>query len=400
MGTALRPIMFRLPFGFLLISMAYASLDAQWDVYVKKVLADAPHGLQQSCMPRRFKPTKGVTRGLAVLFHGYSACPQQFDELSPLLADQGFEVLVPLIPGMGNNFNSSGPLPARWQCPLDNCNGPLDDVTGMPTEPEDYIQFVAQINAIAQETAVPRVVMGISVGASIAAYAGQTVFNGAALYDRQLILNPMLDGANKVQEEALRALNLNEFTRDHLWLGWGVGCRHERSLGRGGVCTFKVDNCMAAADFGLNNTLHHLAMPTNTSVAVVYDQGDPVVDTTSVRQLVTKYKAQVTAGSVQSCLLNFTLHSMLSKWDNRGVNRWWMNELYCDMVNYLANDQPFILDAAINKTEGDEHYCHLGCTAESCRYNWSAPITCPFAPPKLEGGWFDNQMMWRPMIDI
>ena len=56
---------------------------------------------------------------------------------------------------------------------------------------------------------------------------------------------------------------------------------------------------MAAADFGLNNTLHHLEMPTNTSVAVVYDQGDPVVDTSAVRQLVTKYKAQVTAGSVQ-----------------------------------------------------------------------------------------------------
>lgn len=51
-------IMFRLPFGFLLISLAYASLDAQWDLYLKKVLADAPHGLQQSCVPRRFKPTK------------------------------------------------------------------------------------------------------------------------------------------------------------------------------------------------------------------------------------------------------------------------------------------------------------------------------------------------------
>ena len=40
--------------------------------------------------------------GLPVLFHGFSACPQQWDLISPLLAKRGFDVLMPLNPGHGN----------------------------------------------------------------------------------------------------------------------------------------------------------------------------------------------------------------------------------------------------------------------------------------------------------
>ena len=52
------------------------------------------------------------------------------------------------------------------------------------------------MDAIRQESPLPRVVMGISVGATIAAFAGQATLNGVALYSRQLIMNPMIDAAN------------------------------------------------------------------------------------------------------------------------------------------------------------------------------------------------------------
>lgn len=352
-------------------------VDQAWSAYLTEVQANATNGLQENCLPRRFPPV-GAYRGTALLYHGYSACPQQFDEFAPLLAAAGYDVLVPLIPGMGNHFNNSESPPPRWKCPLDDCNGPLDHVEGLPIEPQGYVDFSGSMNAILRLAPAPRVVSGISVGATLAAFGGQEVFQGKALYDRQLILNPMLKGADKKEEMELRALNTNPLTRK-LWFGWGTGCRKERAGGRAGICTFMVENAMAAGDFGCYITLGELKAAPNSSVAVLYDQGDPVVLTSSIRDLTAKYREQ--GAPTQSCVFNFTLHSMLSKWDDVGTNRWWTNELYCDMSQYLAYSEPFKIDSATNATEGNEHYCHLGCTASSCPYNFTAPVACPFTPP-------------------
>ena len=275
-----------------------ADLDTAWDQYTNATIAAAPHGLQPSCVPRRFR-AEGPYKGLVVLFHGYSACPQQFDDLAPLLAAQGMEVLVPLVPGMGNKFNNSAPAPSRWQCPLNDCNGPLDDVTNLPNTPQGYLDFVSEINHIAELASPPRAVGGLSVGGALAAHAGQIALNGSPLYTRQLIMNPLLRPTNKVEEAALKILNLAPWGKK-LWFGWGEGCRVERSLGRAGICTFQVQDAMASGDFGVN-TLNQLAMPSNVSIAVLYDQGDPVVETSAIRELAAKYRQQVGADEVQSC---------------------------------------------------------------------------------------------------
>jgi alpha-beta hydrolase superfamily lysophospholipase len=57
-------------------------------------------------VPRHYAPTKRSS-GVVVLFHGFSACPQQYDVLGPLIAAEGFDVLLPLTPGHGNALNMS-----------------------------------------------------------------------------------------------------------------------------------------------------------------------------------------------------------------------------------------------------------------------------------------------------
>eukprot|EP00656_Telonema_subtile_P042119 TRINITY_DN4756_c0_g5_i1.p1 TRINITY_DN4756_c0_g5~~TRINITY_DN4756_c0_g5_i1.p1 ORF type:complete len:381 (-),score=92.40 TRINITY_DN4756_c0_g5_i1:113-1255(-) len=370
-------------FLFCLLACDASPLDAAWVRYLNHSAVAAKRGLQSGCVPRRFR-AQGPYRGMVVLFHGFSACPQQYDDLGPLLAAAGVEVLVPLIPGMGNQFDDTAPPAPRWKCPLNDCSGALDDVSGLPTAAQGYAEFAAQINAIAQLGAPPRSIAGLSVGGALAAYAGQATLNGSALYSRQLIMNPMLVGANKRAEAVLRVLNGNPVSRE-LWLGWGEGCRRERAMGRAGICTFHVDNTMAAGLFGERNTLEQLAPVQNASVLVLYDQADPVVDTAAVRRLATKYRQQGSAGLTQSCVLNFTMHSMLSKWDDVGANKWWLNELDCNIVGYIAHGAPFRMDQARSSSEAGERYCHLGCSAASCPFNASAAVRCPYtpAPPRL-----------------
>ena len=52
------------------------------------------------------------------------------------------------------------------------------------------------------------------------------------------------------------------------------------------------------------------------------------------------------AANASRCVLNFTQHSFLSTYDDLGVNKWWLNEVSCRIVDYLANAVPFPVAAA------------------------------------------------------
>lgn len=72
-----------------------------WNAYARKTKSEAPGAtLQEGCAPLRIEGTKPI-KGVVVLFHGYSACPQQYDLLGPEIASRGFDVLLPLNPGHG-----------------------------------------------------------------------------------------------------------------------------------------------------------------------------------------------------------------------------------------------------------------------------------------------------------
>ena len=58
--------------------------------------------IQAGCEPLKIAASESavVKRGLVILLHGFSACPQQYNELAPQLANAGFDVLAPLFRDM------------------------------------------------------------------------------------------------------------------------------------------------------------------------------------------------------------------------------------------------------------------------------------------------------------
>lgn len=347
-------------------------LTAAWEAYVNETISDAPHGLQTGCRPLRIASSQTEAKGTILLFHGYSACPQQYLSLAPKLAAEGYDVLLPLNPGSGNDYH----FPSNGSCVLGfskKCGGPLDDATHLPQDTQHYTAFVARMVDILHQGPINATygVAGISLGGSLAARAGfDRIFN------RQLIMNPLMMGASKAQDAFLRALNFNPLTR-HQWLGWGAGCRQERAFGRGGICSFQVSHMAAARDFGVNmsKTVSTAFAATEAQVLVLYDRKDPVVSTPNIRTLVQDYNRLLKAPA-QSCVMNFTMHSMLSLYDDDGQNKWWLPELECGIVGFLTRGRPFPVGTATDPTEGNDPFCGLACSASSCPpylHNTSAP---------------------------
>ena len=137
---------------------------AAWQSYVADTIAASPNAsLQPACVPRHYAPTANSSRGVVVLFHGFSACPQQYDVLGPLIAAEGFDVLLPLTPGHGNALNMSR---VHGVC-ITGCDGGIDDVSGLPTDPTGYEHFVDRINGIAALSSGLRAVGGIMNACSV-----------------------------------------------------------------------------------------------------------------------------------------------------------------------------------------------------------------------------------------
>jgi len=351
-----------------------SAATAAWDEYVKATIAEAPHGLQPACVPRRFEATAPY-KGTAVFFHGFSACPQMFFDLAPLLAAEGYDVLVPLLPGHGNAINATG---SPGYCPdKDACDGPIDDVTGLPDSPEGYISYVKRITHIAAKAPGERVVAGLSVGGALTSYASHVTHEGKPIFSRQLVMNPMLrvsyGSVKLLTDDALEIANNVPYMREW-FIGWGKGCRDQRALGRGGICTFAVKHVAAARD-AAHDTLKFRMHP-GTKTAIIYDHQDPVINTETVRELISAY-GQPSPQNLSHCVMSFTSHSMCSSWDSPHAKMWWMNELYCKIVGFLVRGEPFPTapppgDAA----EAGERFCHLDCTKKTCHFD-PKKLSCP-----------------------
>ena len=101
-------------------------------------------------------------------------------------------------------------------------------------------------------------------------------------------------------------------------------------------------------------------------IAVLYDRLDPVVSTGAVRDLLAAYGAAGLARPPQRCVYNFTMHSMLSMYDDVGQNKWWLPSVACAAVGFLADGSAFPVAGGADDEEGGERFCDVGCTEASC----------------------------------
>ena len=64
-----------------------------WKTYVREETEGKQ--IQPGCVPTHFAPKEGVSsKGLVVIYHGFTACPQQFFLIGQKLAEKGFDVFL------------------------------------------------------------------------------------------------------------------------------------------------------------------------------------------------------------------------------------------------------------------------------------------------------------------
>jgi len=291
-----------------------------WNDYVLQTMERwKVEGIQADCIPRRYQ-AHGEYKGVVVLHHGFSACPQQYFDLAPLLSAEGFDVLLPLMPGQGLNYTE--------------VNGTfVDNFSNLPWNSSVYATFNNQINQVVQLAGGEKVVLGLSVGGSVAAGAAQAVDrNGRGIYDRAVVANPLLHAANLAADLLLNVV----FTVPGLakkTFSWGPGCDKERGLGRAGICTMNYGALAAARNYGKDLLQDNNTVPSNTAVQVLYDIKDPVVNTKSVQYF---FKSHVPASGSMCTLPQDAGHSFLSRHDTPSANKWWLQEVTCRLVSFLT----------------------------------------------------------------
>jgi alpha-beta hydrolase superfamily lysophospholipase len=359
-----------------------------WKAYVDGVIANNPP-LQAECKPVRIPATLSgpltAPKGVVVLYHGYTACPQQFMNASTIGADgkpiqgglasrlskEGYEVLLPLLPGHGRVAASrpAGEVDAKknlWPRIDDTRDVPGIVASGEQLANSGYTKLVETMNAVvAASTPVNKVVGGISVGAVLATHA---TLIATKPYTRALIAAPFyqagdaqinllrtaanaaVQGAEFVEkQEVVNALKgeispllLSKLAQTAIWkalgespLGWGETCETiERNGGRAGICQFKVKHLAGVLEYGrLVQELIAKRAPQQTKFQITGVVSDPVVSNREVE------KAALALPNSNFCIYDKANHSMFSWRDSATQNqdKKWIPPLEIATIKFLTS---------------------------------------------------------------
>ncbi|MCA2959720.1 MAG: alpha/beta fold hydrolase [Silvanigrellales bacterium] len=325
------------------ISRIPAAAKVAWDAYTLNVRA--VNDLQPGCEPTVLEPKADIAlKGAITLFHGYSACPQQFLEFAQYLNAAGYIVVLPLLPGHGRK----------------QVNG-SDDNWGVPRAENallSYGSFAATLNGVMETMPGTRIVGGLSVGGAVALYAAH---KAPGLYARQLIMAPFLNAGSRpagdflsVTVETLSFLKgSEEFSKTRI--GWGADCEKERAAGRGGFCTFSLDNLAGAQRLGWD--VSAALTPAALRTQFVGVEGDTAVDNERNNTVFGAITAEGSGGGA-ACLYPLAgKHSFISRFDNLGSNMTWLPEFFSASVAFVDAGTPFPTDGP--STEAGVPRCKL-----------------------------------------
>jgi len=294
--------------------------DQAWDTYVSQTLSE--NTLQIGCAPVRRSPPATVARkGVIILYHGFTACPQQFFEESKLLAAEGYEVLMPLLPGHG-------------RIPLKNGKEDNTRLPGMKNY-KDYYKFIDFMNSIVSKAPGRHLVAGVSLGGAM---SGRAIEQAPKLYDCQLQVSPFYKLINPIGtaiSHAVRYLPIKHLLR----LDFGPRCRKERELGRGGYCSYSVDHA-AAVDAVGQDTLSQV-VPTTATTQIIGSEGDEVASVQAMAQAFRQYIGDQTgADSPQThfCIGGKDIeHEPISRFDSPLQNKNYLPDVVQSIANWAQH---------------------------------------------------------------
>ncbi len=263
--------------------------------------------LQDGCRPALIEPRPDVPyRGTVVLVHDITACPQQFFELADLLALRGYRSFLPLLPGHGRVQPGAG------------------RVGGLPTARDvrrRYEAFAAVISGIMAYAPGDRVIGGNGAGAAVS-----LMINGGApgLYDRHIVWSPSFTPGERTAE-ATRA------------------CLRLRARGRAGYCD--IDTA-----------------PVMTALAPRAEQMLRDGPGKARLQIVTTAPGTMVAGMDHAVACAYPAEvppSMLSVFDNPGVDMYWLDSLLSGTIDFIVDGLPLPIGFGRNMNPSGLPECAL-----------------------------------------
>jgi carboxylesterase len=286
--------------------------------------------LQPECEPRRFSPPSSVPfKGVAVLFHGFTACPQQFYEMSENLTRAGFEVLLPLMPGQG-------------RMPRVEDGKKRDDISGLPTPDEryKYVELAMMMTDIVRKTPGLKVVGGLSVGGMV---ANAALIEGQDVWDRGVLLAPFYSPPGFARYAAAGA---SWFLPTYVH-SWGKECEEAQLKPgtRAGICQFQFQQMQATATLGKEILAKSNAV--RVPVQLVGVEADPTAD---VGMAVDAFRKMPKG---DACFYAKGVpHSLISRKDHLDMDMDWVSSLNQQMAAFALNGTPF----ATGETSAEHGY--------------------------------------------
>ncbi len=268
--------------------------------------------LQPGCRPFQstLPPSIGY-QGVVVLFHGFTACPQQFVEVSNRLGAQGIVVLAPLLPGHGR-------VPS-----IDSSGDARDEVSGLPEDGDfqAYARVAQRMDDILAAARGVHVVGGLSVGGAVASRLAE---DGVGA-DRALLINSFFDAAGF---SAYLLAPANALT-PHVRKSWGEACELERKRGRAGYCQFEITHLRAVQRFGLETAARARTIEIQVQNLGVED--DKAASPTAIASVGDRL------GDGATCFFEAGInHSLLSRFDSPDEDKFWLDATLTQMTRFIA----------------------------------------------------------------
>jgi len=295
-----------------------AQAEALWQKHLTQTLGTAR--IQKGCEPFFKKAQTAARRGTVLLFHGYTACPQQYEGLSEALAQKGYNVYVPLLPGHGRPFLNAHP---------NTRSGKGDDISLMPGQYElaRYYAFSEHMSQLLMPEPRERIVGGLSLGASLAVHS---LHRFPDLAQRGFLISPLFDIATPGRYLVPLLAPLLPYQR----ISWGESCEDERRRGRAGYCEFNLTHVSAVQKLGkaMSAKLSEVKQP----VQIVGTEQDSAASNPAIAE------AHHRLPQSHACFFQEGVsHSMLSPQDNPTRDMFWLPALTSQLLRFVTTGQAF-----------------------------------------------------------